>query len=80
MGLAICECAIGTYPYFDENKEEKKDYLSFWELLECFNMKPAPKLPESYSEEMKDFVSKCLKKSPSERPYSKELLVNSQFE
>lgn len=33
-------------------------------------MKPAPRLPDNYSEEMKDFVAKCFKKSPIDRPHS----------
>ncbi|KAL4468010.1 hypothetical protein ABPG72_015880 [Tetrahymena utriculariae] len=74
LGLTICECALGTYPYFDANQYEKKENLSFWELLEYFNMKPAPRLPENYSEEMKDFVAKCFKKSPLDRPHSRDLL------
>ncbi|KAL4429451.1 hypothetical protein ABPG74_021038 [Tetrahymena malaccensis] len=74
LGLTICECALGTYPYFDSNQYEKKENLSFWELLEYFNMKPAPRLPENYSEEMKDFVAKCFKKSPLDRPHSRDLL------
>ncbi|EAS05692.2 plant dual-specificity MAP kinase kinase family domain protein (macronuclear) [Tetrahymena thermophila SB210] len=74
LGLTICECALGTYPYFDSNQYEKKENLSFWELLEYFNMKPAPRLPENYSEEMKDFVAKCFKKSPLDRPHSHDLL------
>ena len=43
--------------------------MAIFELLEYIVNQPPPKLPyKVFSENMRDFVDKCLKKSPKERP------------
>jgi len=74
--LTICECALGAYPYSNPHEEGKKEMFTISMLTEQLNSKPNPKLPDNFSPEMKDFVSLCFKKSPLERPQSKDLLVN----
>ena len=51
--------------------------MSIFELLEYIVNQPPPKLPSRvFSEEMRDFVGRCLKKNPSERPDLATLMVS----
>ena len=43
------------YPYPEEGSKYEK--FGFWELLDSISNKETPCLPESFSDEMKDFVS-----------------------
>lgn len=50
--------------------------MAIFELLEYIVNQPAPKLPSKvFSEEMRDFVDRCLKKNPNERPDLGTLMV-----
>ena len=50
--------------------------MAIFELLEYIVNQPPPKLPPKvFSEEMRDFVDRCLKKNPSERPDLATLMV-----
>ena len=43
--------------------------MAIFELLEYIVNQPAPKLPKKiFSDSMRDFVERCLKKNPTERP------------
>lgn len=43
--------------------------MAIFELLDYIVNQPAPKLPAGvFSDEMRDFVDRCLKKNPNERP------------
>ena len=51
--------------------------MAIFELLEYIVNQPPPKLPyKVFSEDMRDFVDRCLKKSPSERPDLATLMVS----
>lgn len=50
--------------------------MAIFELLEYIVNQPPPRLPSRlFSEEMRDFVDRCLKKNPSERPDLATLMV-----
>ena len=52
--------------------------MAIFELLEYIVNQPPPKLPyKVFSENMRDFVDRCLKKSPNERPDLATLMVSS---
>ena len=51
--------------------------MAIFELLEYIVNQPPPRLPAKvFSEEMRDFVDRCLKKNPSERPDLATLMVS----
>ena len=50
--------------------------MAIFELLEYIVNQPPPRLPAGvFSEEMRDFVDRCLRKNPSERPDLGMLMV-----
>ena len=52
--------------------------MAIFELLEYIVNQPPPRLPgKVFSEEMRDFVDRCLKKNPSERPDLATLMVST---
>ena len=53
--------------------------MAIFELLEYIVNQPPPKLPNVFSEEMRDFVDRCLKKNPNERPDLQMLMVITQW-
>ncbi len=72
LGLLIFECALGRFPLFPENgKPVNLTFIGFEEML---HKKKLPKLPDNYSSKFKDFVSQCLIKDPSRRPYAEDLM------
>jgi mitogen-activated protein kinase kinase len=52
LGLSIVEIACGKYPYPPET------YANVFAQLTAIVHGPVPELPDRYSEEAKDFVSK----------------------
>ena len=52
--------------------------MAIFELLDYIVNQPAPKLPAGvFSDEMRDFVDRCLKKNPNERPDLATLMVRN---
>ncbi len=52
--------------------------MAIFELLEYIVNQPPPRLPSGvFSDDMRDFVDRCLKKNPSERPDLAMLMVSS---
>lgn len=50
--------------------------MAIFELLDYIVNEPPPKLPSGvFSAEFKDFVDRCLKKNPAERPALRTLMV-----
>ncbi|GJJ78981.1 mitogen-activated protein kinase kinase [Entomortierella parvispora] len=68
LGLSILETAEGSYPYPPEK------YNSVFAQLAAIVESPPPSLPESYSQDARDFVALCLLKDAKERPAYKALL------
>jgi mitogen-activated protein kinase kinase 1 len=60
LGLLLVECALGRFPYPDQDDDIQE--LGFWELMKYITLKDTPKLPDGFSEEFQDFISKCLRK------------------
>lgn len=53
--------------------------MAIFELLDYIVNEPPPKLPSGvFSAEFKDFVDRCLKKNPAERPALRTLMVRSK--
>jgi serine/threonine protein kinase len=63
------ECAIGKFPY-----QEGDVALKFWDYLNRIKDGPPPNIPDSFSDEFKDFISLCLIKEPEDRIGAKDLL------
>jgi serine/threonine protein kinase len=71
MGLVIMEAVSGKFPLYNEDQGGD---LTFWQLMKYLTEKDIPTLGESFSEELRDFVSKCLRKQGGTRPTAGELL------
>lgn len=54
--------------------------MAIFELLDYIVNEPPPKLPSGvFSSEFKDFVDRCLKKNPAERPALRTLMVSDKY-
>lgn len=72
LGLSMIEMALGHYPYPPET------YANVFAQLTAIVHGEPPELPEdSYSDEAKDFVARCLHRIPELRASYAELLVCS---
>jgi len=68
VGLAALETAIGKYPYPPET------YSNVFAQLTAIVHGDPPELPDTYSENARDWVSKCLVKHPDDRATYAQLL------
>eukprot|EP00188_Purpureofilum_apyrenoidigerum_P002193 Plantae.Rhodophyta-Purpureofilum_apyrenoidigerum.ctg23328.p1 GENE.Plantae.Rhodophyta-Purpureofilum_apyrenoidigerum.ctg23328~~Plantae.Rhodophyta-Purpureofilum_apyrenoidigerum.ctg23328.p1 ORF type:complete len:574 (-),score=115.20 Plantae.Rhodophyta-Purpureofilum_apyrenoidigerum.ctg23328:768-2489(-) len=66
LGISVCECLLGKFPF--EKPESYFDYLHM--ALQGDLLGKA----DDISPEARDFVSKCLRVDPTERPSAKVLL------
>jgi len=79
LGLTLVECALGRYPYPNNNSTGTGEQMGFWELLDFIVKAPAPSLPpDRCSPELCAFVAACLQKEPEERPTA-QLLLDHPF-
>ncbi|KAK8838164.1 hypothetical protein M9Y10_035580 [Tritrichomonas musculus] len=65
LGVTAIELATGSNPY-----SSRQDPI---EQMKMITSKNTPRLPETYSSEFKDFVSKCLEYEPENRATASEL-------
>lgn len=77
LGLSLMECAIGRYPYFDQDEETPNtsvnnpptsSHMGFFELLHCITTKEPPSLPPGFSTDLQSLVAVCLSRIPNQRP------------
>ncbi|KAI0725041.1 kinase-like protein [Fomitopsis betulina] len=68
LGLSMIEMAIGQYPYPPET------YANVFAQLTAIVHGDPPELPENFSKESRDFVTRCLHKIPEHRATYAELL------
>jgi Serine/threonine protein kinase len=73
FGLIMIELATGKYPY-PVNKA-----MVIIDMLDITSEYPSPNLPDNglYSEDFRDFISRCMEKDPKKRATAVELLVIS---
>ena len=69
VGLATLEIAIGKYPYPPET------YSNVFAQLTAIVHGDPPELPDTYSENARNWVNKCLVKQPEDRATYAQLLV-----
>lgn len=73
LGVTLLQCALGRFPYFDEQEEAGRG-IAFFDLLERIQNRPAPVPPPSFSEDCRSFIAECLRKDPLKRPSAVDLL------
>ena len=72
LGMIVLECCLGFFPYKIYNNNQ--DFPNLWKVREAIENKPVPSAGEGYSEEINDFIQKCLNKKIEERPKAIQLL------
>ncbi|RKP06184.1 kinase-like domain-containing protein [Thamnocephalis sphaerospora] len=68
LGLSLLETALGKFPYPSG---------SVFAQLNAIVQDPPPELPDTYSEEARDFIQQCLQKNAQERPTYSKLLEHA---
>ena len=72
FGITMLELATARFPYPHEHPDGRR--LSFWDLLDAIVESPPPTPPSHFSPPFHSFISACLKKEPSSRATSSQLL------
>lgn len=69
LGIVLIELVTGHYPYLK--------YKGILEMLEQIKYDQSPNVPERFfSPELRDFLSRCLKKRPEDRDSAVQLLAH----
>ena len=73
--------AAAAQKYLNSDKEKPQPKtMAIFELLEFIVNHPPPKLPSKvFSDEMRDFVDRCLRRNADERPDLGQLMVSLFF-
>ena len=71
LGITLLELATAAFPYPHERGGQR---LSFWDLLDAIVETPPPGAPAHFSAPFHSFIGACLKKEPSQRTSSTQLL------
>ena len=78
FGPQVLEDTNLISPVVSSHQQTPKTLGSIFELLEYIVNQPPPKLPKNvFSDNMRDFVERCLKKNPTERPDLATLMVRN---
>ncbi|GMR62976.1 hypothetical protein PMAYCL1PPCAC_33171, partial [Pristionchus mayeri] len=72
LGITMIEVATGTHPY--------SRWKTPFEQLKQVVGTPSPRLPDGFSEQLNNFVNRCLEKNYNNRPKYPELLANPFLE
>ena len=69
LGCTVLEMATAKPPWSEKNFDN-----NFAAILTIGKNDITPEVPESLSPDLKDFIGRCLKREPKERPSAEELL------
>ena len=78
FGPQVADDPIAAQKYLNSDKEKPQPKtMAIFELLEFIVNHPPPKLPSKvFSDEMRDFVDRCLQRNADERPDLGQLMVS----
>ncbi|XP_014674450.1 PREDICTED: dual specificity mitogen-activated protein kinase kinase 5-like [Priapulus caudatus] len=75
VGISLLEMALGRFPYESQHASPETSVLRPLELLHRILSEEPPSPPSDlYSVLFRDFVSKCMKQNPRERPRPEQLM------
>lgn len=69
IGCSVLELVTEKEPWHEKNFDNY-----FAAILEIGTQPVTPTVPDELSEDVKDFIQRCLKRDPNERPSAEELL------
>jgi len=81
LGITCIELAYGVAPYSEVKPPQVIIYIMQNEppTLDVPHVPPSPSISKSYSNNFKEFVAKCLKRDPKERPTAERMLQHRFF-
>ncbi|KAG2621800.1 hypothetical protein PVAP13_3NG305800 [Panicum virgatum] len=74
LGCTVIEMATGEHPWHEHCRPGEPCHHPFAGMFRAATSDDTPEIPESLSEEGKDFLRKCLRRDPESRPTAAQLM------